>query len=173
MSSVRDSKLLTSCGLGLLLTLCGCKSPPPTLQEIGQRMDNAAQKMVDAAHEVIGKPRALPPEEDDEEPALERAREAYEAGKVAYQTLLARFQKLLGPSVVEVLSDAFLAAQLGNGLFTAQTFQHNADLLFCRELASRCSANVPDGLLSAVRTALVYVRHHRSSQGYQEPETIS
>lgn len=122
MGSVREydgfTRVLIGCGLGL--GLIGCKNPPPTLQEIGERMDSAAQKVVEAAHEVIGKPRALPPAEEDEEPALERAREAYEAGKVAYQTAryieaVEKFQESFEHSAK--ISDAAIMAQVQSSLY--------------------------------------------------------
>ena len=51
------------------------------------------------------------------------------AGGVAPQALFARLQELLGPAVVEVLVDAFLAAQLSNALLAAQAFEYDAELL--------------------------------------------
>ena len=45
------------------------------------------------------------------------------------QTLLASLQKLFRPAVVQVLVDAFFAAQLGNADFTAKTFQYDTYLL--------------------------------------------
>src|SRR6266516_4394772 len=49
---------------------------------------------------------------------------------VAGEPFLARLQELFRPTVVEVLIDPFLAAQLSNAVLAAQAFQHNADLLF-------------------------------------------
>jgi hypothetical protein len=46
------------------------------------------------------------------------------------QTLLAGLQELLRPAVVQVLVDAFLAAQLRDTRLTAQALQHNTYLLF-------------------------------------------
>jgi hypothetical protein len=62
---------------------------------------------------------------------------------IASEPFLARFEEFLRPAIVEVLSDTFLAAQLRNRLFSAQTFQYDADLLFRRKLAPRCAANIP------------------------------
>src|SRR6266446_2853370 len=50
--------------------------------------------------------------------------------RVAGEPFLARLQELLRPTVVEVLIDPFLAAQLSNAVLAAQAFQHDADLLF-------------------------------------------
>ena len=52
------------------------------------------------------------------------------APPVASQPLLAGLQKLLRPSVIEVLVDSFLATKLSNADLTAKALQHNADLLF-------------------------------------------
>jgi hypothetical protein len=40
--------------------------------------------------------------------------------RVASQPLLAGLQKLLRPTIIEVLVDTFLAAELGNADFTAK-----------------------------------------------------
>src|SRR5438445_7000242 len=74
--------------------------------------------------------------------------------RVAGEPFLARLQELLRPTVVEVLIDPFLAAQLSNAVLAAQAFQHNADLLFSGMMPACGSANIPDCLFSAVRYAL-------------------
>src|SRR6056300_1981194 len=51
-------------------------------------------------------------------------------GCIPGQALLASLQKLLRPAVVQILVDAFLAAQLGNAGFASQAFQHDPDLVF-------------------------------------------
>jgi len=51
------------------------------------------------------------------------------AGGVARQAALACLHKLLRPGVIQALRDAFLAAQLGNAVVAAQTFQHDPDLV--------------------------------------------
>ena len=56
--------------------------------------------------------------------------------RVASQLLLARFEKVLAPAVVEVRSDAFSATQAGDALLASQPFEYDADLLFGRELSS-------------------------------------
>src|ERR1700758_5489846 len=48
------------------------------------------------------------------------------APRVPGEPLLARLQKLLRPTVVQVLIDPFLAAQLGDAVLAAQAFQHDA-----------------------------------------------
>src|SRR6266436_6642458 len=73
--------------------------------------------------------------------------------RVAGEPFLARLQELLRPTVVEVLIDPFLAAQLSNAVLAAQAFQHNADLLFSGMMPACGSANISDRLFSAVRYA--------------------
>ena len=46
------------------------------------------------------------------------------------QTLLASLQKLLRPTVVQILVNTFFAAQLRNAVLASQTFQYDPDLLF-------------------------------------------
>src|SRR5438046_5489937 len=79
------------------------------------------------------------------------------------EPFLARLQELLRPTVVEVLIDPFLAAQLSNAVLAAQAFQHNADLLFSGMMPACGSANIPDRLFSAVRYALARLSHRCSS----------
>src|SRR5258708_5556333 len=93
--------------------------------------------------------------------------------RVAGEPFLARLQELLRPTVVEVLIDPFLAAQLSNAVLAAQTFQHNADLLFSGMMPACGSANIPDCLFSAVRYALARLSHRCSSTGYDEPAILS
>src|SRR6185503_15432226 len=54
---------------------------------------------------------------------------------IASEPLLAGLQELLGPAIIEVLSDAFLAAQLGDAVLAAQPVQNDADLLLGGELS--------------------------------------
>ena len=53
--------------------------------------------------------------------------------------LLAGFEELLGPAIVEVLGDAFLAAQLGDAVLAAQPFEHDAVILREQRLTSSSS----------------------------------
>src|SRR5690606_29263498 len=64
------------------------------------------------------------------------------AGRVASQTALARFHELLRPDIVQALRDAFLAAQLGDAVLAAQTFQHDPDLVLSREVPACRTSNV-------------------------------
>ena len=52
------------------------------------------------------------------------------AGSVASKTAFAGFHELLRPSVIQALGDAFLAAKLGDAVFTAQAIEHDADFIF-------------------------------------------
>src|SRR5215475_8481828 len=70
--------------------------------------------------------------------------------RVAGEPFLARLQELLRPTVVQVLIDPFLAAQLSNAVLATQAFQHDADLLFSGMMPACGSANIPDCLFSAL-----------------------
>src|SRR5213592_3182581 len=85
--------------------------------------------------------------------------------RVAGEPFLARLQELLRPTVVQVLIDPFLAAQLSNAVLATQAFQHDADLLFSGMMPACGSANIPDCLFSALRYALARLSHHCSSAG--------
>ena len=66
------------------------------------------------------------------------------ARRVAGKALLAGLQKLLRPAVIQALGDTLAAAQLSYALLTAQAFEHDADLLFRRELPSRATTDLAD-----------------------------
>src|SRR5262245_20816843 len=84
--------------------------------------------------------------------------------RVAGEPFLARLQELLRPTVVQVLIDPFLAAQLSDAVLT-QAFQHDADLLFSGMMPACGSADIPDCLFSALRYALTRLSHRCSSAG--------
>jgi hypothetical protein len=75
--------------------------------------------------------------------------------RVAQQALLARFEKLLAPPVVEVLAppvvevrdDAFAAAQRGDALLAPQALDHDPDLFLGGKPPSRLAPDLPNGLL--------------------------
>jgi hypothetical protein len=48
------------------------------------------------------------------------------------EPLVASFQKVLRPAVVEVLNNPFAAAELSDAVLAAKSIQHDADLLFSR-----------------------------------------
>lgn len=102
--------------LAAVLLLClGCKTTPPLLVDIGDAVDRGAKKIA-AAFDG----RSLPPPEDSEEEAVTRAREAYEAGKVAYQTAeyfeaLDRFQESF--AAAEQIEDPELKIQVQSSLY--------------------------------------------------------
>src|ERR1700724_4824552 len=56
------------------------------------------------------------------------------AGRIAGEPLLPGLKEVFRPAVIQILDDPFATAQLGDALLAAQALQHNADLLFCREL---------------------------------------
>src|ERR1700724_868700 len=55
-------------------------------------------------------------------------------GRIAGEPLLPGLKEVFRPAVIQILDDPFATAQLGDALLAAQALQHNADLLFCREL---------------------------------------
>src|SRR5262247_2424266 len=84
------------------------------------------------------------------------------AGGVARQPALAGLQELLRPAVIHRGGNAFPAAQLRDVLLAAQSFQHNADLLFGRILLPRRPANVADKLLGRTSGGNGFLSHLRS-----------
>src|SRR2546428_3056027 len=93
--------------------------------------------------------------------------------RVAGEPFLARLQELLRPTVVEVLIDPFLAAQLSNAVLAAQAFQHDADLLFSGMMPAcglRISRTVFSALSGMRLLACLIVAPQR---GYDEPATLS
>src|SRR6516225_1233416 len=84
------------------------------------------------------------------------------AGGVARQPALAGLQELLRPAVIHRGGDAFPAAQLRDALLAAQSFQHNADLLFGRILLPRRPADVADKLLGRTSGGNGFLSHLRS-----------
>ena len=89
------------------------------------------------------------------------------ADRVACQLLLARFEKILAPAVVEVRGNAFSDDRSRrNALLASQPFEHDADLLFGRELPSGSATN-----LSHCRFAclLLLVRHIDTLLGVMDP----
>src|SRR3546814_2960379 len=60
---------------------------------------------------------------------------------------LASLHEFFGPSVIQALRNAFLAAQLGNAVVAAQTFQHDPDLVLGWEMPTGRSADILHHLL--------------------------
>jgi hypothetical protein len=72
--------------------------------------------------------------------------------------------------ILQVLIDAFLAAQLGDADLTAKAFQNNSDLLLGRMIPACRSTNIPDRLLSALSDMrLLACLIVAPRQGYDEP----
>jgi hypothetical protein len=65
---------------------------------------------------------------------------------IASQALLAGFHEVLGPFVIQTLSNAFSAAQFGNAVFTSQAVQDNAYLLLRTVLLARLALDVSNRL---------------------------
>ena len=70
---------------------------------------------------------------------------------IAGQPLLARLQEVLGPAIVEVLVDPFLAAQLGHAVLAAQARDHDPDLVLSREVPAGCPPYIAYRLLRLFR----------------------
>jgi hypothetical protein len=51
-------------------------------------------------------------------------------------------EEVLRPTVIEVLDNAFAAAELGDAVLAAQPLQHNADLVFGRKILPRRPADI-------------------------------
>ncbi len=93
----------------------GCKTTPPLIEDIGDAVDRGAQKVMGAFDG-----RELPPPQESEEEAVTRAREAYDAGKLAYQMAeyieaLDHFRKAF--AAAEEIEDAELKAQVQSSLY--------------------------------------------------------
>src|ERR1700688_5048799 len=91
---------------------------------------------------------------------------------VASQPPLAGFQEVLRPAIIEVLDDPFATAQLGDALLAAQALQHNADLLFCRELPACRPPDVFHDLFRRFLHRPGFLSHLRSLKSYDEPEIL-
>ena len=69
------------------------------------------------------------------------------AGCVTGEAPLARFPKLLRPTVVQALCDTFAATQRGDALLAPKTFQYDADPPFRRMPTTGFTTDIPDCLL--------------------------
>lgn len=101
--------------LTLSIFASACKTTPPILTDIGDAVDRGAKKVVGAFDG-----RSLPPPDEGEEEAVTRAREAYDAGKLAYQTAqyidaVDRFLESF--AAAEEIEDAELKAQVQSSLY--------------------------------------------------------
>src|SRR6476620_11233126 len=65
------------------------------------------------------------------------------AGRIAGEPLLPGLKEVLRPAVIEVLDDPLTTAELHDAFLAAQALQHDADLLFCRELTGVSPAGCP------------------------------
>ena len=67
------------------------------------------------------------------------------ACRIAGQALLACFQELLRPTVIQALRDTLAAAQRGNTLLATQTFKYDTYFLFRRIKPARLIPSGVDG----------------------------
>ncbi len=68
-------------------------------------------------------------------------------GGVTSKPALASFHELLGPGVIQALGNAFRAAQLGDGVITAQAVEHDPDFVFRGKMPTGLAADVLHHLL--------------------------
>ena len=95
------------------------------------------------------------------------------ARRVAGKALLACFQELLRPAVIQALGDTFAATQRGDTFLTTQSFQDDADLLFGGILLARLAADIADRLLGGIFRRHQFLSHLRSPTGlYDEPKIL-
>ena len=88
------------------------------------------------------------------------------ANSVAGQLLLAGFEKILAPAVVEVRGDAFPATQLRDTLLASKALEHDAHLLFGRELPARAATDLPHCGFSGL---LAFLAHLETLLGARNP----
>ena len=67
---------------------------------------------------------------------------------VARQPSLPSFEELLGPAIVQAMSNAFTTTQFRDRVLSLEAIQHDPDLLFGRILSASGSANVFDDLFA-------------------------
>src|ERR1700726_1234634 len=94
------------------------------------------------------------------------------AGRIAGEPLLPGLKEVFRPAVIQILDDPFTTAQLGDALLAAEAFQHNADLLFCRELPACRPPDVFHDLFRRLLHRPGFLSHLRSLKGYDEPENL-
>lgn len=97
-----------------IVAAAGCKTTPPALESFGEAVDGATKKVVSAASDTFGRQDSLPPPVEGEEEAIRKSREAYKAGKLAYET--AQFIE----AVERFLESFALAEDIENGSTRAQ-----------------------------------------------------
>lgn len=103
-----------------LVAATGCTTPP-ILTDIGNAVDDATKKVVNKANEVWDRRQgSLPPPVEGEEEAVKDAREAYNAGKLAYQTaqFIEAVERFLESfTLAEKIEDIDMRAQVQSSLF--------------------------------------------------------
>ena len=83
------------------------------------------------------------------------------AGGIPRKPLLAGFQELLRPTIVQTFGDPLPAAQFGDAVLAAQTREHNPDLLLGRILLARLTPDVAYRRLGAVFQTYGFLSHKR------------
>src|SRR5207253_1005418 len=80
--------------------------------------------------------------------------------------------KVLRPAIIEVLDNPLATAELGDTVLAAQSFQHDPDLVFSREVSPRRAADVLQHLCGRFIHRHGFLYHLRSLKGYDEPEIL-
>src|SRR5271155_4075544 len=93
---------------------------------------------------------------------------------IARQPLLARLQEVLGPAIVEVLIDPFLAAQLSHAVLAAQAGDHDPDLVLSREVPAGRPPYVAYRFFRPIRLRIDFRSHLSAPFAVKdEPKTLS
>src|SRR4029077_18442034 len=85
---------------------------------------------------------------------------------------LAGFEEILRPAIIEVLDDPLTTAELSDAFLATQALEHDADLLFCRELSACRPPDVFHDLFRRFLHRPGFLSHLRSWKGYDEPEIL-
>jgi len=117
---ILPTRISLAIAITALATVVGCKTTPPLLTDIGDAVDRGAKKVVDAAQRAVGPQGSLPPPVEGEEDAIKKAREAFDAGKLAYQTAeyveaVEKFRESF--AAAEEIEDVDLRAQVQASLY--------------------------------------------------------
>jgi len=93
-------------------------------------------------------------------------------GRIASQSFLSGLEKVFRPSVIKVLDNPLAAAELGDTVLAAKSFQYDADLIFRQKVAPRRATDVLHDLCFRFLLQHEFLSHLRSLKGYDEPEIL-
>src|SRR5208283_4050963 len=81
-------------------------------------------------------------------------------------------EEVFRPPVIEVLDNPLATAEFGDTVLAAQAFQHDADLVFGREVSPRRATDVLHDFCRRLFSRHGFLSHLRSLKGYDEPEIL-